>query len=377
MESFAKWVRNNNRVDRNKLILTFFSYACFYFCFVLMSGDRGMDYWFAGTGIAIIAVIEIGRYLWNRYLYTCDNTLFFNDKKSISEVLWFHAFPVEAYFKVVRRKMIVPAVITGIYTLFMGVLGAWAEEMKYTWWKTACIILTVFICAICPLAVGFWKKRIFKRQLELGSESWWKTIFKIVKILFQVIEVMFIVIITPVSLFFLWAIISELIAPAVEQTAVVFRNYNGGMSIIFVFIAVGAVYACLCGAGGHKKGVARTLCTISAVSIIIAGVLIVYDSHVYTEFADDQVIVYHFGVQEIYDMKDIKNFRVYEENEAIQMELSFKDGVTERMIGNVQTYSDLYEEKYNSEYEFIADYVTKLQRAGVDGEVETVFDFND
>ena len=87
----------------------------------------------------------------------------------------------------------------------------------------------------------------------------------------------------------------------------------------------------------------------------------------------ENVISYKNGSSEVknYDIdSDVSTFRIYENSEAIKMDLTFDDGVTLNIIGDTVDDTEAWAEKYFSDYNYIAELAGRLKESGAQGELE-------
>lgn len=111
---------------------------------------------------------------------------------------------------------------------------------------------------------------------------------------------------------------------------------------------------------------------ISFLSLVSAFVLGTVENYRYTEIAGEEIRIRNFWQEDVYGIEEIQGFRIYEDDGSIQLELDFPDRAVEKSFTGWQSLNDLYEEKYYSEYNFIADYVEKFQKLGIEGELGDV-----
>lgn len=365
IEMFAEWVQRKNKTGQNKVILAFIAFLGFDFLTALLSGNNSLLFLLAGQCIVVVTAMEVGRYQWNRYLYLND--------KPISEITRLHAFPVKEYFSYVNKKMAVPTVLLGIFSVLFGIFAGISGEEKIFEWKSF-LIMSGFgvICAICPFLVGIWKKKFFMYQSKMGTGGKLNIAHRIGTALFLVVEALFLVCVTVVSVIFLWGLLFAVLQPPIEETSVVFRTYEYGNSFIFILLAVLGGLWILITSGYHIKKLKRTVIVIAAVFFAAAVVMGIAEMHIYTEFAENQIIVRRLWDTKIYEMEDIESFQIYDENDSIQMKLYFNDSQSVKMIGAAQEYNDLYDQTYYSEYNYLADYVEGLLEMEISGRIEDV-----
>lgn len=370
MKILLDWVKKNNPGDRSKYIISVVVFIAYYLCFVLMSEGQNIGFVIGGSCIAFAVVMDVGRYFIDRYLKVYAEELL-GEKVELVEIMRFHPFDVEEYFGQIRRKMLLPVGILSGYVFLVAFLAGVTEELKIDWKQFALFLFIGAICIAAPFVSYFLKKRLFYFQLRAGKEGKLHIALSIGKALFIVPE--FIVGITAlvVSTLFLSAMLIGAIEPKIDDSMLICRHSHQFMYYyIFLLLAViGGIWV-LCNGLSTKRR--KVLCAGTVISFLVAACMLVYTAHTYTEIQNDKIIIYHFGVEKEYQMEDIAAFRIYreEENEQIQMELTFRDGACEKIIGTSQSCSDLYEKTYFSDYNFIADYVEKMLASGAKGSLE-------
>lgn len=373
MKAMLDWVKKNNPGDRSKFIIAVVIFIAYYLCFVLMSEEQNGGFFIGGCFIAFIIAMDAGRYFINRYLKIYAEELLLGEKVELIQVIRFHPFDVEEYFEQIRRKMSLPVEIMAGYVFVLAFLAGVTEEIKMDWKRFILFLFIGGLCVVAPYVTYFLKKRLFYFQLRAGKEGKLHIALSIGKALFIVPE--FIVGITAlvVSTLFLSAMLIGAIEPKIDDSMLICRHSHEFMYYyIFLLLAVVGGIWVLCNGLSTKRR--KVLCAGTVISFLVAACMLVYTANTYTEVQKDKIIIYHFGVEREYQIEDIEEFRIYaeEENEQIQMELTFGDGACEKIIGTSQSCSDLYEKTYFSDYNFVADYVEKMLDAGAEGKLEDV-----
>lgn len=365
---FAKWVKKNNPSDHRKSILAYAGFAGFAFLFSLFGNDKGIAYYLAGSGILILAALGVGRYQWERYFNVTEDELS-GGVKPISQVVRLHVFPVEEYFAYVGRQMKRPFWVILSFSSIMAVT-AWGFEGKERYGIAVFMLGLGIVCGCCTYAYGGIKKKQFLHQLKMGQEGVANIFLTILSKIWAMVEVLFLICtILPGACLF-WIVLQGLMELPIEETGIVLRNYRWGYSIFAVILSLAAWLYGFC--NHEMKKLAKVMYVLSFLCLIGAFVLASCENHIYTEFAGDEFRIHDLWKEEVYGMEEIESFRIYEDHESIQMELVFGDRVVEKIFGTGQTSNDLYEKAYDNEYEFLADYVDKLQKLGAEGKLEDV-----
>ncbi len=373
MKEIAEWVKKNNPRDRSKFIVSVVVFIAYYLCFVLMSAEQNKGFLIGGSFIAFMIAMDTGRYFIDRYLNVYEEELLFGAPVELVQVMRFHSFAVEEYFDQIQKKMKILAGILLIYTVAMALLAGVTKEITMDWDEFVVFLFLGILCAVAPYVTFFLKKRLFYFQLGVGKEGKLHLALSIGKALFTIPEIIVGIVAVVVSTLFVSAMLIGVLEPKIDDSMLICRHSHEFLFyyVFFVLAIAGGIWV-LCNRISTKRS--KLLCAGTVLSFLVAVYMLVYTANTYTEFQNDKVIIYHFGVEKEYQIEDISKFRIYaeEESEQIQMELTFRDGVCKRMIGTSQTTSELYEKTYFSDYNFIADYVEKLLAAGVEGRLEEV-----
>ena len=285
----------------------------------------------------------------------------------MSEIMRYHPFDAEGYFWYIRKKMKWLVGIVGGISLGLTVLGSMPETgTGIVWRRTVPFLIVGLCCTVAPCVMYLLKKKLFIRQLQRGTEGKLSLALKVFNSLFLIVEVVLLFVVAAVSLLLLWGIFTDMVSPEIDESLMILRNFYGfvGSYLLIILAAFCLIVAALC----RKK----LFYVGAAIVFLLAVFILVFNAQNYTEFRENEFVIYHFGEKKVYQIEDIKSFRIYadKKDEQIQLELNFQDGVSRKTMGTAQTCSQRYEEQYYSDYNFIADYVAKLKEAGVSGELE-------
>lgn len=372
IQKFARWIQINNKNDWNKAILAFIGFLVFDFCMILMSGSNSLSLLIIGQCILAVTALEVGRYQWNRYLYFNEDEMTLGVRKTLSEVTRMQAFPVKEYFAYVNKKMTISAVLLGVCSVLIGILGATAEEGNpFEWGRFFISLCFGVVNVLCPFFVGIWKKKFWVYQSKMGTKGKLNMAQMVCGKIFVVIEVLFLLCVVVIAIIFLWVIIGAIISPNIDETIVVLRSYSFTYSLILTLIAGIATLGAL-GFGHRMKKISKAVGAISIIFFIVSMIVLAVEMHIYTEYTENQITVRQLWNTKTYEIEDVKRFIIYDEDEAIQMKLYFDDENFTKISGPAQTNSKLYENTYYSDYNFIADYIKWLQEAGTSGQIEDV-----
>lgn len=374
MEKCAKWVKMNNPDIKGRLIFAYIGFVCACFLYVVMSSAWDMKLMAGGGIVVFVSALSLGKYSCERY--SCVESAFANALKiNISEVMRYHSFDVDEYYGIIKKQLRKSTVLIGICAIVMALVGGFTGEHVVFDGKRAAIFLVVGLISItAPYIAYYFEKKIFYYQMYNGNVGTVQFICSLISGAFFLVEIIFWIVSSILTLLILWGMFGQWVAPAVDETKIIFRNYNDEMGFLFL---VAALLGELCLIANYKmktiwQKVYNTAVGICVIVFIVGIVLTIRDSNIYTEFADDRFIVYNFGVEKDYGMEEIQSFRIYNNavDDGIQFELTFNDGKSYKTLSSTSTNSNLYGENYYSEYNFISDYVKSLKNAGINGTLE-------
>lgn len=84
----------------------------------------------------------------------------------------------------------------------------------------------------------------------------------------------------------------------------------------------------------------------------------------------DEIMVRKAGNETCYKLEDITDYRIFCQNSAIQMELSFYDGNKETIFKSGSEETEGWNKAYYSDYNYVAYLVDRLTKLGVNGTLE-------
>lgn len=370
IEKFARQIKIANKKDRNMAILTMLGFLAFDFC-VILTSEYKIGVLLLGECIVIATALNAGRYQWNRYLYYYEEVTGINTRKSLCKVMRMQAFPVKEYFSYVNKKMYLPALLLGVGSVVMGILEATGEEGKPFSWKLFGIMLCFGVLnVLCPFVVGIGKKKIWMYQSKMGSKGKLNMLLMISRLLFTIVEYLYVTCVSVIAVFFLWVILRGLMSPKIDETMVVLRIYSNLYSLILIIVILfAALWAIL---NFQIIKLAKLVGSIACLLFVTFIIVLVIEVHSYTEFSFNQIKICQPWKENTYSLEEVKSYHIYEEDEGIQLKLYFEDGNTAQLSNTSQTYSNLYEQAYYSEYNFIADYMERLNEVGASGQIEDI-----
>jgi hypothetical protein len=278
---------------------------------------------------------------------------------------------VEKYFSYVSKKMYLTSIFLGVVTFLMGLFNAThIEGIDFEWDRFAITLGFGVICVLSPYIVGLGKKKFWIYQSKMGSKGKLNMMLKVGRVLFAFVEYLFAIVVSVLGIIFMWGITSAFLAPPIDETRVVLRSQQSFFGLILVFIGVLAALWALF--NYSKKKLSKVMGIIASALFFISILMLVAEAYIYTEFSNEQITVRQLWNEKTYQLEEVNNFIIYDENEMIQMKLILEDGQTAKISGSSLSYSKLYEQTYFSEYNFIADYIISLREAGATGQIKDV-----
>ncbi len=368
VKDFARWVKKNNDSDCRKSIFAEAGFAGLAFLYALFGDDNGIGYYGGGALLLVFAAFSIGRHQWERYFYVSEGDIP-GKRMPVSQVLRFHAFPAEAYFRYVFSRMNRPFFRVLLFSGIMVFL-AWEKVGGKGYEMAAFFVGLGIFCAICPYLFGFIMKKHFLFQLKTGNEGMSHLFLRGIAALWTAVECIILVMSLVVGLLLFWIVVSSFLELPMEETVAVCRSYPNKYSIFAVLICIAMWIFGM--ENNDTKKLSRFFYMISFLSLVSAFVLGTVENYRYTEIAGEEIRIRNFWQEDVYGIEEIQGFRIYEDDGSIQLELDFPDRAVEKSFTGWQSLNDLYEEKYYSEYNFIADYVEKFQKLGIEGELGDV-----
>lgn len=358
IEKFAKEIRKKSDRDRRwtKLMLVVYVCACFFEPEIDNIVIDEMLY------LAIRAVVVVGfamRHI-NQYIRMKTDTGFGStEDESLCKVAGNHAFPVKEYFAFIRKKLII---WQGII-LVIGVIKPFMEKQYID-------ILFSVVMALLPFAVSFMMQKIFEYRMCHTVSLKVEFLSGIFKMAFDAIEVIVLFVYTILAWFIIWAFITDGLIVNFNQNEIVYRAFKDETAFIVMLVAfIVFIYACAI----SSKKISRYVRIISAIVVVVSGIVSgIMENNYYTEITPDSIVVVNREDRREYTFEDVETFKVYSEDESIQVILYFNDGKSELLFSGASTSSEAYDEAYYSEYNFVADLVKKLLENGAEGIIEDV-----
>ena len=169
---------------------------------------------------------------------------------------------------------------------------------------------------------------------------------------------------------------SKLLAGIDEQEAVRF-SMNGGIWMIATLVSCIGISLFFTDTdkelvvalwGKVRAGIIAALLVIMVVSIGMYCRVVTTGDLV--KMTENSIMVRKDGIEKTYGLEDIADYRIFCQNSALQMELSFQDGNKETLFKSISEDTEGWRETYYSDYNYVAHLVDGLLELGVTGTME-------
>ncbi|MDY5576043.1 MAG: hypothetical protein SPF70_00980, partial [Lachnospiraceae bacterium] len=259
------------------------------------------------------------------------------------------------------RKSLIP------YAILMVVIaiGCGCPYSVYPWLS---VVYAVCVAGVL-YAEGWCEERYFQYKAGRGFYEKKNYALAALDVIVRIAELIVAFVSISVGVIMVWAILGSLFAQDLDESRIVTRTYTYSGSLILIIIAVSLMAVQLLNFG--QKIYKRIRWVYVGLIILAVGMLWI-EGKFYTEFYEDKIVIADFSGKKEYDYEEIERFEIYEEHESIQMTIYFTDGEKVNLVGNVQEASELYEDKYYSDYNYMADMVERMQERNIPGNLRDV-----
>lgn len=354
IKEFAKELSKHNEKDKRWSIISFITF--------IFTGLVGVDEtnMFGKIGFPVcgsIMIIFFTMHYLKRYLSIMFYMGFTTDNDYIYGIAKTQAFQPKKYFAFLRKKLVLWQAI-----FFFIASVTFIMHKNYIG-----VLIAAFMGAIPMLVCLLYEKR-FKKEICTRNQTWEEIVGGILKGIISVFEIFISILYMLLGFLFVWAIISDIFVGGLDENVILYKTYESGASfgaVLFSFI----ILVCFWMIPIKKK--ISIIRTILLVVVIGCGIVdIVMGKNLYTEIYEDKIIVSNFERKREYSIDEIQSFKVYEEDGEFQVKVTFKDGFCETLFGSVATNTEVFDEKYYSECNFMADMIPKFIENGAKGEID-------
>jgi len=300
-------------------------------------------------------------------IYRYEKKGFFNEEfgsASLKNIMNTQSFDVKEYFKILSRRFLPLQIISAFI-----VIGTAFFKIR----SVSTSLLAAGIVLLVPSVLFLAEAALFKYSLTHDSkkhlilDSVVKSGFNIVKMVICASMTMMIILLA------LSIISSNLVMKGVSDSSIVRVAYNGdiyaGMSVI---ASVVLVFSLLDGRFHVLKSGKRHIFSVLAAVIMIAGVILY--SFAAKEhnvmISEDKIIVRERSEERSYGLEDVESFRVYSDDDALQIELAVSDGKTVKLFATTLDDTTAWKDRYSNDYSFAAEFCGRLIERGIPGKLE-------
>lgn len=359
-EVLAQKIRENNGNDKRREKIAF---VLFLLAQVLCSGKQNVLLWWgdksiSGELVSLILAFFYGREYWNSYLRIdrAGLDLFIEERFSLSDIARMHAFSSKEYFGYLRKKQLI---YQGILLLAMAAAGLVSGSYGYC--------LFGFVAALVPFLVGLLKQADF----EYVTYNRTKVCYGLLSGTLWIVELMVELFLMLALLFLGLALLSDYVAAGkFNEDIMLYRSYGAGW-MYTVWMLLSGIYIIACYMG--EKVVNRKMAVKCILILVLwGGLTMVVERYNYVEIRSDGLTVSTWKGKQDYGFSDVERYAIYEEDDGIQMRLYFRDGSNAELFSGTSTTSDLYDNTYYSEYNFVAALLPTLSEYGASGTIKDV-----
>lgn len=353
--TFAKEIKRNNDNDKRWSIIMFIAFLCSGFAKIESEG-AGIGVVSAGVMGSVIILFFSKHYL-NQYLSIKQNIGFgIAENEYLYKIARTQAFPVKKYFNFIRKKLLIWQIIILIYSVVMALI-----DKEYTG------IIGGVIMAVIPLGVSYIVQKTFEYRISHRANGVADGLLGFLKGVLGIVEVVIVFIYLITGFMIVWAICTDVFGKELNESKIVYRSFEDE-TIFTVMVVVFVIFVSTCMLDLKKKPVFTRILAGSIVAVV--GIIgIISERNNYTDITLDKITVASSEEKKEYRFDEIKSFEVFCHNDSIQVRLYFNDENDILLFSGMGTSTEAYDEKYYSEYNFVADLVAKFLDYGIEGKM--------
>lgn len=371
IELLARKIWDSNLKYRGKVIIAI--EALLGWCgaaITFFSQQEGLKNELLIDGLYLLLVLISSERWISRYLHLDNGKIWTSNKvQKLMEIMRFHAFDVEAYFRLIKRSLWKLQIFHLVFWLLRCLYTFFIE--RWAWQRGIPALETLFVALLCPYLLCHLKKKYYAYYLchrKKTVPDTCLTVFGVITgFLGEYLEIAMIFL-GGISLSFaLGALLTTVFAIAPIREEFVWRRSYFTVFSLFAFLLPMLLVMIWSALIIKKK---RTIVMISAGAFVIMLCLSAIEANRYIDFYDGRIVVQNLWESKEYQQKDIAHYRISAENDTIQMTLFMQDQEAIKLVTTSFENSDLYKEKYFGDYSYIADYVQELGEQGISGELQ-------
>ncbi|MBR1674630.1 MAG: hypothetical protein IJ703_06705 [Eubacterium sp.] len=369
MDGFIKFIREQNKRRIGWIVLWLLGL----FIFTCKEGvgklSAGVGYTLFGAGLLLIASIDYMINYLVAYRGAGDLKVYMSETVrgdgSLVRIMKAHSFDVDAYFNgVMKRLLPLQLVSMGINLVFIFV--------KIHRVSDALIVSGLIL--LIPTAVNLITRSVFKYLLTHEAKrtvavlkALSRGFFNLVKLVAGVAAALMLVILI-ISI-----VSSNIIMKDISNDEVV-RVSTGTDAYMAVALIASAVFIYLILDGSYhllsalKRHIIAVFFAAAAIGGIVMFVMTASKDNV--TIREDSFTVKKAGKSTDYTIDEVESFRVYEYDNAVQVELTVKGGEKIRLFDDSMDDTDAWADKYTSDYDYAAKLSERLMSKGISGTLE-------
>jgi hypothetical protein len=290
--------------------------------------------------------------------------------ESVTDIMKSHSFNMGLYFKALYIKLVPIQIASAV---LLGVAGAF----KVFPMTNAVIFVGVMLAA--PGLMIFMRYLVADYELDHSFGLGRKIVYGLFKGIYSfarifVVGVSFIMLGTLALAVFS----SNTVMKGVDDSVPVSFTSNTGIFLIIMFVA--AILLCLFLTDTDKELLVSSWVKVRNVLMIVSIATIIVTAAIYTYvyknsnvmLTENSITVNNYGTKTEYTLDDIESYRVYykQGDDAMDMEVTFKDGHVETLFKGNSDSTNAWSDKYLSDYHYAYDLMCKLADRGIVGTID-------
>jgi hypothetical protein len=290
-------------------------------------------------------------------------------QENLADIARSLSFDAGSYFFLLGKRLLPMQVVSEVIVLAIGLIG-----------KIQILQLIIFMIMIVllPWAWLLVKRIQLQRMMTRGSNAGERFLLGFLRAIATFARI---ILVGLSFVYFAFLVIglcgtSKLLAGIDEQEVVRF-SMNGGIWIIATVVSCIGISLFFTDTdkelvialwGKVRTGIIAALLVVMVVSIAMYCRAVTKGDLV--KLTENAIMVRQHGIEKTYGLGDIADYRIFCQNSAVQMELSFRDGNKETLFKGISEDTEGWYQAYYSDYNYVAHLVDSLKELGVTGTLE-------
>ncbi len=370
MNDFIKYIREQNKRRIGWALLWLLGL----FIFTCKDGKveqltTGVGYTVFGAALVFMAVLDHMINYLTIYRGAGDLKVYMSETVrgdgSLVRIMKAHSFDVDAYFNGILRRLLPLQLVS----LAINIVFIFAKIHKVS---DALIISGLVL--IIPAAVNYIARSVFKyllthegRRIVAVLKALSRGLFNLIKLVAGIAAALMLVILI-ISI-----VSSNIVMKDISNDEVV-RVSSGADAYMAVALIASAVFIYLILDGSYHllSALMRHIIAVFFAAAAIGGIVmfVMTASKDNVTIREDSFTVKKAGKSTDYTIDEVESFRVYEYDNAVQVELTVKGGEKIRLFDDSMDDTDAWAEKYTSDYDYAAKLSERLMSKGISGTLE-------